>query len=124
MLGCPPYKCGLRWGPSGWMNWHAGQSAGPSSFVTAPPTDLLGTVGLMPSTGKDDKAEGSVFPNEDVLGDLGICEDGGIPSDDPTRQKEHRGLMCHQCLKSGKVGVVICSKCKRKRYCYQCIAKW
>ncbi|KAL2550787.1 lysine-specific demethylase JMJ25-like [Forsythia ovata] len=43
---------------------------------------------------------------------------------DPTRQKEHRGLMCHQCLKSDKVGVVICSKCKRKRYCYECIAKW
>ncbi|CAA2991440.1 lysine-specific demethylase JMJ25-like [Olea europaea subsp. europaea] len=43
---------------------------------------------------------------------------------DATKQKEHRGSMCHQCLKSDNVGVVICSKCKKKRYCYECIAKW
>ncbi|XP_022844492.1 lysine-specific demethylase JMJ25-like isoform X2 [Olea europaea var. sylvestris] len=39
-------------------------------------------------------------------------------------QKDHQGSMCHQCLKSDNVDVVICSKCKSKRYCYECIAKW
>ncbi|KAL0400593.1 UNVERIFIED_CONTAM: Lysine-specific demethylase [Sesamum latifolium] len=43
---------------------------------------------------------------------------------DATVRKEQSRLMCHQCLKSDKVGVVICSNCKRKRYCYECIAKW
>ncbi|KAI3458003.1 hypothetical protein Pfo_014666 [Paulownia fortunei] len=43
---------------------------------------------------------------------------------DATKQREQRRLMCHQCLKSDKVGVVICSNCNRKRYCYECIAKW
>ncbi|XP_044500424.1 uncharacterized protein LOC123221611 isoform X3 [Mangifera indica] len=37
---------------------------------------------------------------------------------------EQRSLMCHQCLRSDRTGVVICSSCKRKRYCYQCVAKW
>ncbi|XP_031269234.1 uncharacterized protein LOC116127730 isoform X2 [Pistacia vera] len=37
---------------------------------------------------------------------------------------ELRSLMCHQCLRSDRNGVVICSSCKRKRYCYQCVAKW
>ncbi|CAA2981674.1 Hypothetical predicted protein [Olea europaea subsp. europaea] len=42
---------------------------------------------------------------------------------DATKQKDHQGSMCHQCLKNDNVGVVICSKCKSKRYCYECIAK-
>eukprot|EP01018_Ginkgo_biloba_P024717 Gb_03988 [translate_table: standard] len=32
--------------------------------------------------------------------------------------------MCHQCQRNDKEGVVCCSKCKRKRYCFCCIAKW
>ncbi|GER46718.1 transcription factor jumonji domain-containing protein [Striga asiatica] len=43
---------------------------------------------------------------------------------DSTNQKDQRGLMCHQCLKSNKDSIVICSNCKRKRYCSKCIRKW
>ncbi|PIN27118.1 putative transcription factor 5qNCA, contains JmjC domain [Handroanthus impetiginosus] len=43
---------------------------------------------------------------------------------DATMRNRQRRLMCHQCLRSGKVGVVICSNCNKKRYCYECIAKW
>ncbi|XP_050235634.1 uncharacterized protein LOC126685737 isoform X2 [Mercurialis annua] len=44
---------------------------------------------------------------------------------DTTENKNvHKSLMCHQCLKSDKNGVVICSNCRRKRYCYECLAKW
>ncbi|XP_057951581.1 uncharacterized protein LOC131146196 isoform X2 [Malania oleifera] len=50
-------------------------------------------------------------------------EESGL-SDATGRKKEQRGLMCHQCLRSDKRGVVICSSCKRKRYCYECVAKW
>ncbi|KAL6537758.1 hypothetical protein OROHE_012385 [Orobanche hederae] len=32
--------------------------------------------------------------------------------------------MRHQCLKSNKVGLIVCSKCTRKPYCHECIAKW
>ncbi|KAG8381136.1 hypothetical protein BUALT_Bualt06G0091100 [Buddleja alternifolia] len=44
-------------------------------------------------------------------------------SDTPT-WKEHHRLTCHQCVRSDKIGGVICSNCKRKRYCFECIAKW
>ncbi|KAL6509250.1 hypothetical protein OROGR_022560 [Orobanche gracilis] len=43
---------------------------------------------------------------------------------DSTIQREQRGLMCHQCSKSYKDGVIICSNCNKKRYCSECIAKW
>ncbi|KAK1570713.1 hypothetical protein Q3G72_006092 [Acer saccharum] len=39
-------------------------------------------------------------------------------------QREQRTLTCHQCLRNDRSGVVICSSCKKKRYCYECIAKW
>lgn len=37
--------------------------------------------------------------------------------------KDQRNLLCHQCKKH-KASVVVCSRCKRKRYCNDCIAKW
>ncbi|XP_056160284.1 lysine-specific demethylase JMJ27-like isoform X3 [Syzygium oleosum] len=41
-----------------------------------------------------------------------------------SRKMEQRSSMCHQCLRSHRSGVVICSRCKRKRYCYDCLDKW
>ncbi|KAJ4972653.1 hypothetical protein NE237_005827 [Protea cynaroides] len=32
--------------------------------------------------------------------------------------------MCHQCQRSDKEKVVVCSKCRRKRYCGPCIERW
>ncbi|XP_048139029.1 uncharacterized protein LOC115754279 isoform X2 [Rhodamnia argentea] len=40
------------------------------------------------------------------------------------REMEQRSSMCHQCLRSHRSEVVICSRCKRKRYCYDCLEKW
>ncbi|PHT53348.1 hypothetical protein CQW23_07810 [Capsicum baccatum] len=37
--------------------------------------------------------------------------------------KDQRNFLCHQC-KNYKASIVICSRCKRKRYCNDCIAKW
>ncbi|KAK6926014.1 Zinc-finger domain of monoamine-oxidase A repressor R1 [Dillenia turbinata] len=54
-------------------------------------------------------------------------ENGSIISETPdfnSREKEQKSLICHQCLRSDKSGIVICSGCKRKRYCYNCLAKW
>ncbi|KAA8540045.1 hypothetical protein F0562_026737 [Nyssa sinensis] len=45
-------------------------------------------------------------------------------ADAASRKKEQGSLMCHQCLKNDKSGIVICSNCRRKRYCYDCLAKW
>ncbi|KAK9280000.1 hypothetical protein L1049_013684 [Liquidambar formosana] len=43
---------------------------------------------------------------------------------DKFKKKEHGSLMCHQCQRNDKSGVVFCSKCTRKRYCYECIERW
>ncbi|KAK4362932.1 hypothetical protein RND71_018173 [Anisodus tanguticus] len=37
--------------------------------------------------------------------------------------KDQRNSLCHQCRRY-KASVVICSRCKRKRYCNDCIVKW
>ncbi|KAK6936681.1 JmjC domain, partial [Dillenia turbinata] len=53
-------------------------------------------------------------------------ENGSINSETPDiniREKEQKSLMCHQCLRSDKSGILICSGCKRKRYCHDCLAK-
>nr|XP_048335647.1 lysine-specific demethylase JMJ25 isoform X1 [Ziziphus jujuba var. spinosa] len=39
-------------------------------------------------------------------------------------KNERVSLMCHQCQRNDKSGVVHCTKCGRKRYCYECIEKW
>lgn len=37
--------------------------------------------------------------------------------------KDQQNFWCHQC-RNYKASVVTCSKCRRKRYCNDCIAKW
>ncbi|XWS48572.1 hypothetical protein CRYUN_Cryun13aG0088300 [Craigia yunnanensis] len=49
--------------------------------------------------------------------------ESSVSSDDTSQKSVQRGLMCHQCLRSNR-NVVNCSSCKRKRYCYECLAKW
>ncbi|XP_010035268.2 lysine-specific demethylase JMJ25 isoform X1 [Eucalyptus grandis] len=41
-----------------------------------------------------------------------------------SREMKKRSSMCHQCLRSHRSGIVICSRCKRKRYCSDCLEKW
>ncbi|XP_020579159.1 lysine-specific demethylase JMJ25-like isoform X2 [Phalaenopsis equestris] len=33
-------------------------------------------------------------------------------------------LMCHQCQRNDKGGIVRCQACKKKRYCYPCRKRW
>jgi len=40
------------------------------------------------------------------------------------KAKKGESLMCHQCQRNDKSGVVFCSSCNRKRYCYECIENW
>ncbi|KAM7268200.1 hypothetical protein ACFE04_010366 [Oxalis oulophora] len=42
---------------------------------------------------------------------------------DINRRKLRRGMMCHQCMRSDRGGV-LCLNCKRKRYCFDCLSKW
>ncbi|GAV66193.1 JmjC domain-containing protein/WRC domain-containing protein [Cephalotus follicularis] len=55
--------------------------------------------------------------SSNILGNSG-------PSDVASLKKEQRSLRCHQCCRSDRSGVVICSNCNRRRYCYECLAKW
>ncbi|KAI4328920.1 hypothetical protein L6164_021235 [Bauhinia variegata] len=41
-----------------------------------------------------------------------------------SKTKKGGSLMCHQCQRNDKSGVVFCSNCNRKRYCYKCLKKW
>ncbi|KAH6767869.1 Transcription factor jumonji domain-containing protein [Perilla frutescens var. hirtella] len=75
---------------------------------------------------------GEIIPNGNVemnesfeflcMGDRNKSSTLGMS--DNLKRREQRGFMCHQCLKSNKVGLIICSNCTRKRYCHECIAKW
>ncbi|XP_020264110.1 lysine-specific demethylase JMJ25-like [Asparagus officinalis] len=38
--------------------------------------------------------------------------------------KAKGGLSCHQCLRSFKCDIVLCSNCRCKRYCTTCITTW
>lgn len=38
--------------------------------------------------------------------------------------KRGQSSMCHQCLSSEKNDVIVCSWCKKKRYCNPCLSKW
>ncbi|XVE73703.1 hypothetical protein DITRI_Ditri11bG0140000 [Diplodiscus trichospermus] len=44
--------------------------------------------------------------------------------DKSNKSNECGSLMCHQCQRNDKSGVVFCSSCKKKRYCYECLEKW
>ncbi|GKV25600.1 hypothetical protein SLEP1_g35010 [Rubroshorea leprosula] len=44
--------------------------------------------------------------------------------DDTSWKKARGSSTCHQCWRNDRTGIVNCSSCKRKRYCYECIAKW
>ncbi|RDX97710.1 Lysine-specific demethylase JMJ25, partial [Mucuna pruriens] len=43
---------------------------------------------------------------------------------DTRKKKDARTLRCHQCWQKSRSGIVICTECKRKQYCYECITKW
>ncbi|KAM4071471.1 hypothetical protein ACJW30_11G061800 [Castanea mollissima] len=43
---------------------------------------------------------------------------------DKPSQNKKESLMCHQCQRNDKSGVIYCSNCNRKRYCYECLEKW
>ncbi|XWS76868.1 hypothetical protein CRYUN_Cryun01aG0215000 [Craigia yunnanensis] len=47
-----------------------------------------------------------------------------LEKDKSNKSKECGSLMCHQCQRNDKSGVVFCSSCRRKRYCYECLEKW
>ncbi|KAI5394103.1 uncharacterized protein LOC127098508 [Lathyrus oleraceus] len=67
---------------------------------------------------------GDIFYEKEVK----ETRDHGLESSDMMgdceAKKEPRNSRCHQCWKKSRTGLVVCSKCKRKKYCYECIAKW
>ncbi|XP_019195549.1 PREDICTED: lysine-specific demethylase JMJ25-like isoform X2 [Ipomoea nil] len=67
----------------------------------------------------------SAYSMEDNLGENKQRNNRTSPRiSDAISWKDYGGLMCHQCLKNNKVDIIICTKCKKKRYCFECIAKW
>lgn len=57
-----------------------------------------------------------------IMGQKSVISPSGMA--DAISCKGQRSLTCHQCKRNDKIGIVFCSKCKKKRYCYDCIAKW
>ncbi|XP_015968362.1 lysine-specific demethylase JMJ27 isoform X2 [Arachis duranensis] len=56
----------------------------------------------------------------------GVKKGSGVEDKKQMGSKSNEGgsLMCHQCQRNDKSGVVFCSKCNRKRYCYECLERW
>lgn len=52
---------------------------------------------------------------EDGLENSGLSDDS---------KKNQRSLTCHQCWRNNTSDVVVCSNCKKRRYCYKCLEKW
>nr|XP_011468932.1 PREDICTED: lysine-specific demethylase JMJ25-like isoform X3 [Fragaria vesca subsp. vesca] len=46
------------------------------------------------------------------------------PMEKSKSNRSKGSLMCHQCQRNDKNGVVHCSLCKAKRFCYECIERW
>ncbi|XP_031738163.1 lysine-specific demethylase JMJ25 isoform X1 [Cucumis sativus] len=53
-----------------------------------------------------------------------VVTNGKSVETDKPNKKNGGSLMCHQCLRSDTSGVVFCSNCQRKRFCYKCIERW
>ena len=66
--------------------------------------------------------------DQESVNECGIHEDSDRGIEDKkqmgSKSKEGGSLMCHQCQRNDKSGVVFCSKCNRKRYCYECLERW
>ncbi|XP_022147262.1 lysine-specific demethylase JMJ25 isoform X2 [Momordica charantia] len=52
-----------------------------------------------------------------------VLANGKLVEGTPNK-KDGGSLMCHQCQRNDKSGVVFCLKCHRKRFCYKCIERW
>lgn len=67
----------------------------------------------------------SIFTGEKIPnGNAKTIVPSSLGKSGSTIQKKQHKSICHQCLKSNKKFVVICSNCNKKRYCFECIAKW
>ncbi|XP_072076141.1 lysine-specific demethylase JMJ27 isoform X4 [Arachis hypogaea] len=66
--------------------------------------------------------------DQESVNECGIHEDSDRGIEDKkqmgSKSKEGGSLMCHQCQRNDKSGVVFCSKCNRKRYCYECLERY
>ncbi|XP_023643797.1 lysine-specific demethylase JMJ25 isoform X2 [Capsella rubella] len=40
------------------------------------------------------------------------------------KQEPKEGRVCHQCLKGGRITILMCSACEEKMYCLPCVRKW
>ncbi|KAJ4827840.1 hypothetical protein Tsubulata_012985 [Turnera subulata] len=74
------------------------------------------------SSGDQPAGSKEVFARRD---DTVTTEKKPANKDKCSKNKERgSGRMCHQCQKSDKNDVVVCSNCERKRYCGDCLGKW
>ncbi|CAK9146555.1 unnamed protein product [Ilex paraguariensis] len=80
--------------------------------------------GVLEMRGGMPRRFGDEFYKPRCLSDENSSEKGKANESAPSGTSEKGSLMCHQCRKNDKTGVVFCSNCKRKRYCYKCITKW
>ncbi|CAN6483403.1 unnamed protein product [Victoria cruziana] len=81
--------------------------------------------GEAPGTGgRDSGKKAAIFNGGSSRTDRRRMGSESRGADTTGKHKEQKGLMCHQCQRNDKGRVVICSSCKRKRYCSFCITKW
>ncbi|KAK0592083.1 hypothetical protein LWI29_012970 [Acer saccharum] len=77
---------------------------------------------LLSKKKKDTSRENENRKRERVVGDVAVSK---IGVKDKSKRVKQGSLMCHQCQRSDKNGVVFCSySICNKRFCYDCITNW
>ncbi|GER34778.1 transcription factor jumonji (jmjC)domain-containing protein [Striga asiatica] len=85
--------------------------------------DIIGKVEMgSGSSSKKIKGEGKRMQEENIA-DMELTETKPSESVKSSRDPNDPFQMCHQCMKSDRK-VVRCSKCPRRRYCFECVRTW
>ncbi|XP_051138188.1 lysine-specific demethylase JMJ27-like isoform X2 [Andrographis paniculata] len=79
-----------------------------------------------PPSDSDEDYESACMGTKIRNGSLRKRKSSALGMSDDSSQKEQRRLVstCHQCLRRDRDFIVLCTNCRKKRYCNDCIAKW
>uniref|UniRef100_A0A1J3DT63 Lysine-specific demethylase JMJ25 n=1 Tax=Noccaea caerulescens TaxID=107243 RepID=A0A1J3DT63_NOCCA len=80
-------------------------------------------VGRGRGRGRGRKSDGGEASKRSIQRDMSTTTPEKEKSSDGTRN--YVGLTCHQCKNlTSKSDLIFCSKCNKKRYCFDCVERW
>ncbi|XP_057546070.1 lysine-specific demethylase JMJ26-like isoform X2 [Amaranthus tricolor] len=128
---CPSLKRKKRGRPKGLRNKrlilvdgviHKVISQGGRGFMVQEDMDILGFQGQCVNKKVDEEKVFDTSTSKQKISDRQLRARIGVEGGN--KLKRERALMCHQCRRSEIKDIIVCSYCKKKRYCYSCISNW